>query len=35
MALQRPTKERFWVLAAGTHAALLAAILLIRTFGGM
>ena len=34
MATEKRTKERIWMLAAGTHAALLAAILLARTFFG-
>ena len=32
MALQKETKERLWVIAAGTHAALLAVLLIAKTF---
>ena len=34
MSMEKRTKERIWVLAAGTHAALLAALLIARTFMG-
>ena len=32
MAMQKETKERLWVAAAGAHAALLALMLIVRTF---
>ena len=32
MALQKQTKERLWVIAAGAHAALLAVLLTAKTF---